>query len=106
MYTIAIITKSNDRVITAARINAGLESVAGLSEEQNLEIAKGRAVVLSRSGCVSTAVVELHMHSGSWEFKGAADTLPSLDELADDDARKVALDGWAQSSILLASYGG
>ncbi|MBL8355549.1 MAG: hypothetical protein JNM01_12030 [Delftia acidovorans] len=106
MHTISIATKSNDRVITAARVNAGLEGMAGLDEEQRLEIAKGRAVVLSRSGCVSTAVVELHMHSGSWEFKGAADTLPSLDELADDDARKVALDGWAQSSILLASYGG
>ncbi|MCX7509423.1 hypothetical protein [Delftia tsuruhatensis] len=105
MYTISIIAKSGDRVITATRVNSGQETLAGLDDGQSLEVMMGRAVVLPRPGH-SEAIVELHMRSGSWEFKGAADTLPSLDELADDDARKAALDGWAQSSILLASYGG
>lgn len=103
MHQITILRKSGDRVITSARINSGQETLAGLDDGQSLEVMMGRTVVLPRPG-YSEAIVELHTRWGSWEYKGPEEGLPHLDGLPDDEARKVALDAWCKSSILLASY--
>lgn len=105
MHQITVFTKSRDRVVTAARVNSGAESLAGLNDDQRERVMVGDSVVLkSRRAPSVTAVVKLHTARGSWEYEGLHNDVPDLDALPNDAARQEALSKWAKSVHQLAAY--
>lgn len=105
MHIISVSIKNGDRVITAARLNSGAESLAGLGYEQIQALAAGEAVFVDSSNpMMQLAVVKLDTESGSWEYEGMYDELPDLDASSDPAAVQYALSEWAKYVRCLALF--
>lgn len=99
MYSITII--SNDRVVTAGRVNAGKESLDGLSVCQVDAVMAGKAVHI-KSKLGNSAVVEIQVEREMWRHSGAHSSLPQLANMASNEERQAALLEWADRSQVTA----
>lgn len=97
MYSITF--ECHDRVVSPGRVNAGLENIHGLSEREVRKVMFGETVFLpSRHGY--TAIVSFATQTETWEFKGPAESIPSLESMSDDAQQEAALGAWAHTSEL------
>lgn len=104
MYTITV--KNYDRVVTPGGLNAGTESIRGLSEDNMLSLARGQSVYIP-SRFAPMANVRLDSPSAQWNFTGKAGTMPDLEKLSCDESRIGALRAWADDyEVIVPGFAG
>lgn len=98
-YTVRV--ESRDRVVSASRINAGIETRNAVPEELLRRVDAGETVVVA-SPEKPKLVVELNHPHGIWRYEHhPGQRLPDLHLMRDPDEMKAALDDWAQCSRIV-----
>ncbi len=98
MYSITV--KNYDRVVTPGGLNAGTESIRGLSEDNMVSLARGQSVY-SLSRFTPRMEVQLNSHLSQWNFIGKPETMPDMEKQMSDESLISALRAWADDCELI-----